>query len=166
MESLSPQQLRECFVNCSRSEAEALPLPPGAHEIDWSRREFLGWRDPRLPQRGYVVIPTADGPVGIVLHASDASVRSHTPAMCGWCQDVHYTREVYFWSARRAGQAGRNGDTVGALVCGSFECCENVRRIPPPQFVGFDAGRVVEDRIAGLAARVRRFAATVIGARI
>jgi hypothetical protein len=73
---------------------------------------------------------------------------------------------VYFWSARRAGQAGRNGDTVGTLVCGGFECSENVRRTPPPQFVGFDADAVVEERIAGLAERARRFAATVVGARI
>src|SRR5689334_25026114 len=62
MEILSPQQIRESFVNCSRSEAEELPPPPGLHEVDWARREYLGWRDPRLPQRGYVVIPTADRP--------------------------------------------------------------------------------------------------------
>ncbi|WP_348787888.1 FBP domain-containing protein [Leifsonia sp. NPDC080035] len=166
MESLTPQQIRESFVNCSRADAEELPLPPGMHEVDWSRREYLGWRDPRLPQRGYVVVPTADGPVGIVLKASEASMRSHAPSMCGWCQDVHFTRDVYFWSARRAGQAGRNGDTVGTLVCGGFECSENVRRTPPPQYVGFDPDRVVEDRIAGLAERAGRFAATVVGARI
>jgi len=166
MEILSPQQIRESFVNCSRSEAEELPLPPGLHEVDWARREYLGWRDPRLPQRGYVVIPTADGPVGIVLRASEASMRSHVPSMCGWCQDVHLTNDVWFWSARRAGQAGRNGDTVGTLVCGAFECSANVRRTPPPSYVGFDADIVVAERIAGLAERSRRFAATVVGARI
>jgi hypothetical protein len=32
--------------------------------------------------------------------------------------------------------------------------------------VGFDADLVVEERIAGLAERARRFAATVVGARI
>ncbi len=166
MDSLTPDEIRSSFVNCSRADAETLPLPPGVHEVDWARREYLGWRDPRLPQRGYVVIPTADGPVGIVLRASEASMRSHTPSMCGWCQDVHYQRDVYFWSARRSGAAGRNGDTIGALVCGSFECTENVRRTPPPQFVGFDADRVVEDRIAGLAERTRRFAQAVVGAHI
>lgn len=166
MESLTAREIRDSFVNCSRADAEELPLPPGMHEVDWSRREYLGWRDPRLPQRGYVVVPTPDGPVGIVLKASEASMRSHAPSMCGWCQDVHVTREVYFWSARRAGQAGRNGDTVGTLVCGSFECSENVRRTPPAQYVGFDPDRVIEEQIAGLAERAGRFAATVVGARI
>jgi len=166
MESLTEEQIRESFVNITRSEADDMPLPPGMHEIDWSRREYLGWRDPRLPQRGYVVIPTDDGPVGILLRASEASMRSHTPSMCGWCQDIHYPRDVYFWSARRAGQAGRNGDTVGTHVCGEFECSVNVRRTPPPQFIGFDQEAVIADRIAGLAERARRFAATVVGARI
>jgi hypothetical protein len=166
MEILSPQQIRESFVNCSRSEAEEIPLPPGLHEVDWARREYLGWRDPRLPQRGYVVIPSGDGPVGILLRASEASMRSNVPSMCGWCQDVQLVRDVYFWSARRAGQAGRNGDTVGTLVCGSFECSVNVRRTPPPQYVSFESDRVIEERIAGLAERARRFAATVVGARI
>lgn len=166
MESLTPQEIRESFVNCSRADAAELPLPPGLHEVDWARREYLGWRDPRLPQRGYVVIPTENGVVGIVLRASEASMRSHMPTMCGWCQDVHLVRDVYFWSARRAGEAGRKGDTVGALVCGSFECTENVRRTPPPHYVGFDADRVVEDQIQGLGERVRRFAQAVVGARI
>ena len=165
MDTLTPQELRDSFVNCSRADAADLPLPPGMHEVDWSRREYLGWRDPRLPQRGYVVIPTGSGPVGIVLRASEASMRSHAPTMCGWCQDVHVRRDVYFWSARRAGDAGRRGDTVGALVCASFECTENVRRTPPPQFVGFDSARVIEEQIAGLGERVRRFAQAVVGVR-
>jgi hypothetical protein len=166
MESLTPEAIRDSFVNCSRTEAAQLPLPPGMHEVDWSRREYLGWRDTRIPQRGYIVVPTRDGPVGIVLRASDASMRSHAPSMCGWCQDVHLTHDVYLYVARRAGAAGRNGDTVGTMLCGGFECSENVRRTPPPSYVGFDAETVVADRIAGLAERARRFAATVIGARI
>lgn len=42
MDSLTPQEIRDSFVNCSRDDAEDLPLPPGAHEIDWERREYLG----------------------------------------------------------------------------------------------------------------------------
>jgi hypothetical protein len=57
MDILSQQEIRDAFVNCSRSEAEELPMPPGLHEVDWSRREYLGWNDPRLPQRGFVVVP-------------------------------------------------------------------------------------------------------------
>jgi hypothetical protein len=166
MDILSQQEIRDAFVNCSRSEADDLPMPPGLHEVDWSRREYLGWNDPRLPQRGFVVVPTENGPVGIVLRASDASMRSHAPTMCGWCQDVHLTHDVYLYVAKRAGQAGRNGDTVGTMLCGGFECCENVRRTPPPSYVGFDADAVIADRISGLGERARRFAATVVGARI
>src|SRR5438445_12646567 len=137
MESLTPEEIRDSFVNCSRTEAARLPLPPGMHEVDWSRREYLGWRDTRIPQRGYIVVPTRDGPVGIVLRASDASMRSNAPSMCGWCQDVHLTHDVYLYVARRAGAAGRNGDTVGTMLCRGFECSENVGRPPTPSSVGF-----------------------------
>ncbi|HEV7811489.1 MAG TPA: FBP domain-containing protein [Leifsonia sp.] len=166
MDILSQEEIRDAFVNCSRSEAAELPMPPGLHEVDWSRREYLGWPDPRTAQRGFIVIPTGSGPVGIVLRASDASMRSSKPSMCGWCQDVQLAHDVYLYVARRAGQAGRNGDTVGTMLCGGFECCENVRRPPSPSIVGFDADAVVAERIAGLAERARRFAATVVGARI
>ncbi|WP_223690615.1 FBP domain-containing protein [Leifsonia poae] len=166
MEMLSQQEIRDAFVNCSRTEAAELPMPPGLHEVDWSRREYLGWRDPRSPQRGFVVVPTVDSPVGIVLRASDASMRSHSASMCGWCQDVQLTHDVYLYVARRAGQAGRNGDTVGTMLCGDFDCCENVRRKPSPAVVGFDVEAAVAARIAGLGERAQRFAATVVGARI
>lgn len=165
MDILSQQEIRDAFVNCSRTEAAALPMPPGLHEVDWSRREYLGWRDPRSPQRGFIVVPSVGGPIGIVLRASDASMRSRVSSMCGWCQDVHVNHDVYLYVAKRAGQAGRNGDTVGTMLCGDFDCCENVRRTRPASIVGFDADAVVAARIAGLGERAQRFAATVIGTR-
>lgn len=164
MQTLSPQEIRDSFVNCSRSTSRDLPLPPGTHEIDWERREYLGWRDPRLVQRGYIVVPNDErGCVGIVLRASDASLRSPRHAVCSWCQEVHFMRDVYLWSASLAGEPGRRGNTVGAFVCGGFECSENVRREPPEFFVNFDSDRFIHTRIQGLGDRVERFADAVLG---
>ncbi|WP_370558485.1 hypothetical protein [Leifsonia xyli] len=56
--------------------------------------------------------------------------------------------------------------TRSAFVCGAFECCENVRRTPPPQFGGFDIERAMHEGIAGLAERARRFAAIVVGTHL
>ena len=63
-----------------------------------------------------------------------------------------------FFSARRAGKAGRNGDTVGTLLCENFECSANVRRPMPPAYLGFDVKAARLRRIEALRANVDRFA--------
>lgn len=166
MNPLTPDEIRGSFVNCSQGVARDLPLPPGTHEIDWKRREYLGWRDPRQPQRGFIVVPhDIEGVVGIVLRASDASFRSSVPTVCSWCHEVYFMHDVYLWSASLAGEAGRRGNTVGAFACGDFECSENVRRKPPENFVSLDKDQVITARIGVLAERVQGFASTILGER-
>ena len=54
MKPLSPEEIRDSFVNASPADLERMALP-GLHEVIWADREFLGWRDPQSPQRGYLV---------------------------------------------------------------------------------------------------------------
>ena len=56
METLTEQQLRRSFINCSRGEASALTLPRDFAALAWPDLVFLGWRDPRAPLRGYMVV--------------------------------------------------------------------------------------------------------------
>ena len=65
-------------------------------------------------------------------------------------------------STRRAGQAGRNGDTLGTLVCANFECSSNVRKLPPMAYIGFDVEAARQKRIAGLQERSAAFASAVL----
>lgn len=98
--------------------------------IDWDQRDYLGWRDTKIGKRAYAAIPTLDGAViGILFRQAEASPRSR--AQCSWCQDVKRPNDVVFYSAKRSGSAGRNGDTVGTLVCEDFQCSGNVRKTPP-----------------------------------
>lgn len=32
-----------------------MTMPEGLSSLDWEARDFLGWRDPRAPQRAYLV---------------------------------------------------------------------------------------------------------------
>src|SRR4051794_2073682 len=127
---ISEQQLLGAFVNASRKETSLITLPDGFDALAWESLDFLGWRDQKLPRRAYAVIPTLDDElVGILFQQAEAAPRAR--AQCSWCQDVQLPNEVVFLSAKRAGPAGRKGDTIGTLVCERFQCSKNVRRLPP-----------------------------------
>ena len=82
--------------------------------------------------------------------------------MCAWCEDVYATDDVSMYVARRAGGPGRNGDTIGTLICTTFECSHNVRRKPTIIEAGQDPAGVVLRRIEGLRERSVRFAREVL----
>ncbi|MBO9577353.1 MAG: FBP domain-containing protein [Microbacteriaceae bacterium] len=152
--------LRSSFVNASRREVGELTLPPGFDAIDWDQLDYLGWRDPRIARRAYVVVPALDGdPTGILLRQAEASPRAR--AQCSWCQDVRLPNDVVFYSAKRSGPAGRNGNTIGTLVCQDFECSRNVRRTPPLAYEGYDVEAARLRRIDELRLRAASFAAGV-----
>lgn len=91
-----------------------------------------------------------------------AEVLPRARAQCSWCQDINLTNEVVFYGAKRAGQAGRKGDTIGTLICANFGCSANVRKRPPLAYVGFDVEEAREKRIADLRSHAEAFAREVI----
>jgi hypothetical protein len=154
---LTPAAIRASFVNASRKEVSALTLPDDIDTLDWESLDYLGWRDPKIAKRAYAVVPTLDGGIiGILFRQADASPRSR--AQCAWCNDVTLPNEVVFYNARRSGSAGRNGNTVGTLVCRDFECSRNVRRTPPLAYEGFDVEAARQRRIDDLRVRAATFA--------
>jgi hypothetical protein len=160
MLSLDEKSIRASFVNASRKEVSDLTLPPGFAELEFERLDYLGWRDPKAARRAYLMLPTSDGLVGVLLRQAEATSRSR--AQCSWCQDIELPNPVVFYSARRAGADGRKGDTVGTLMCDEFQCSANVRRRPSMASMGFDPEAVKAERIAELRARAAAFADVVL----
>lgn len=161
---LTPAAIRSSFVNASRKEVKDAVLPDSLDTVDWDALDFLGWRDPKFAKRAYVVLPPLDGdPVGVVLRQADAMPRSR--AMCSWCRDVRLPNDVVFWSARRVGDAGRRGATVGTLICRDFECSRNVRNDPPPAYEGYDVAAARVQRIDELRLKVAGFADMLVTGR-
>jgi hypothetical protein len=162
---LTEKAVRAAFVNASRKEVSDLTLPPDFADLDWADLEYLGWRDPKLARRAYVVVPMpgdaepGDAVAGVVLRQAEASPRLR--AQCTWCQDVRLPNDVLFYAAKRAGAAGRNGDTVGTLVCGAFECSANVHVTPPEAYLGFDVEAARLERIESLRVRAAGFVENV-----
>lgn len=160
MQPITDTFIRSSFVNASRREAKDMTLPARFEDLtdgSWNDIDFLGWNDQRFAKRAYIVTPLLDGdPVGILLTRAGASPRSR--AMCNWCRDVRLPNEVVLFSAKRVGQAGRRGATVGILLCGEFQCSRNVRNDPPPAYDGFDVAAARARRIDDLRMRVAAFA--------
>ncbi|MBN9605801.1 MAG: FBP domain-containing protein [Actinomycetales bacterium] len=146
--------IRASFCNASRRESAGASLPDLA-SFPWSERDHLAWRDAKQPLLGYVVTELDGAPVGVLLRQAERTPRAR--AQCSWCEDVQLPNDVVFFSARRAGAAGRRGDTLGTLVCAHFECAVNVRRRPPLAYPGFDRDAEVARRIESLAQRVSDF---------
>ena len=157
MEPLTEQQVRRSFVNCSKGEANGVTLPRDFGTLPWEELELLGWRDPKAPLRGYLVVPRDGRPVGVSLRAADTRMSSRTAAMCLLCQTAQTGDAVSLFTARRIGEAGRNGNTVGTYVCADLRCAQRVRTEIPPWLVDRDPDEVVAERTAELRQRVQGF---------
>ncbi len=157
MHALTEQQVRRSFVNCSQGEAKGLALPRDFAELDWAALDLLGWRDPKAPLRGYLVIDAGDGPVGIAVRAADTRMSSRTAAMCLLCQTGQTGDAVSLFTAKRTGAAGRNGNTVGTYMCADLGCADRVRTEIPPWLQDRNPDEVVAERAAELRERVRNF---------
>ena len=149
------QDLRSSLINASLRERKALTLPPDFATLQWEKLDYLGWRDPKMPAVGYVVVHLEEGPIGILLRQSDGQIRSR--AQCSWCEDVRLPNDVVLFSAKRAGPSGRNGNTIATLACANFECSTNVRKLPPVAYLGYDIEAARVRRIEALQLHVQQF---------
>ncbi len=97
--------------------------------------------------------------MGIVFRRAGGKIRNR--AQCPWCEDVDLPNDVVFFNAKAGGQAGRDGDTIGMLVCADFECPTNVRMMKSLPCIGFDREAEVRRRISVLREHVLNFAKRV-----
>lgn len=164
MNSLTEKQIRSAFVNASRKDASQASIPD-LEAIDFTELEYLGWHDEDRVNTAYVSAWVDEQPVTIALRKAQYTGRKRK-GICAWCQDAVATNPVSFYVARRAGASGRNGNTVGTMICTDFACSKNARRLPTlTETMGqSEAERdwMREQRVAGLAERVERFVRNVL----
>ncbi|GAB3617679.1 FBP domain-containing protein [Okibacterium endophyticum] len=160
MKPLTEADIRSSFVNATPEEVQRMPLP-GLHETLWNEREYLGWRDPQAARLGYLVHWADDRPVGVLLRAAAGSLRSGIAAMCSFCHTAQPATQVRLFSAPRAGEAGRNGDTVGTYICEDLACSHLIRTVPPhlnpPQLIA-QRGEAMLGRVENFTAGIMRTA--------
>jgi treble-clef zinc-finger protein len=159
---MTDQQVRRSFVNCSKGEANSATLPRDLADLPWGELEVLGWRDAKAPLRGYLVVQRESGPVGITLRAADSRMSVRRTVMCLLCRSTQSGDAVSLFTARRAGAAGRNGNTVGTYVCADLGCAARVRTEIPPWLRERDPAEVGEEQAAELRHRVEEFVDAVL----
>ena len=164
MNPLTEKQIRTSFVNASKREAAQATLPD-LDALDWAQLDYLGWYDRKAPLSSYVVLELDGTPTGVLLRSSDAKTgRARSKGVCAWCEDVVVTDDVSLYVARRGGAPGRNGNTIGTLICTDFGCSRNVRRTPTFTEAGNDPlarELIIDRRTTGLRERAARFVAEV-----
>ncbi|GAA5230017.1 FBP domain-containing protein [Arthrobacter cryoconiti] len=155
MLELNEKTIRGSFINASVRERTNLTLPENFATLDWEELDFLGWRDRKYPELGYVVGYVDAKPTAILLRRAEAATRARP--QCTLCEDVFLPNDVAFFNAKRAGKAGRNGNTVSTLMCAGFECSANVRRLPVAAYLGFDVEGARRERMATLVSNFEGF---------
>jgi hypothetical protein len=171
MRSISEGEIRASFVNCSKGEAQRLNLPRGFGEGEtaWDDLDFFGWRDPGAPERGYLVAVRGDGAggriVGVSLRAGSGGGRGFTArSICTLCKTTRTGGGVALLSARRAGESGRNGNTVGQYICSDLACSLYVRGKKVSAGTLLDETLDLDSRIERVRKGVDAFLARIIAA--
>ncbi|MFK4089390.1 FBP domain-containing protein [Kribbella sp. NPDC020789] len=161
MEPLTIDEIRGSFVNSTRSLVKAMTPPPGFTDLPWESLDFLGWRDPKAPNRGYLVVRRAGGVTGIAVNTQASAKPRRGTGLCDLCFTAHQVTDVALFAARRAGTAGREGNTVGTYICADLACSlylRGLRDVEVPQ------GETIapELRIERLSSRLETFVSRVL----
>jgi hypothetical protein len=159
MNPLSENEIRGSFVNCSKGEARRLNLPRSLADVPWADLDFLGWRDPGAPDRGYLVTERHGQLIGLTLRVPPAARRSLVKtSLCSICVTSHAGSGVDLLTAPKVGAAGRQGNTVGTYICADLACSLYLRGKKTSMLVRrFEETLTLDERIARARANLARF---------
>ena len=148
MKAASEQDIRASFINCTKGEAKRLPVPRDLADRPWSDLDFLGWTDLSAPDRSYLVTERADGLIGVTLRFPSSQRGFLHRSMCSLCVTTHPGGGVSLMTARKAGPAGREGNSVGLYMCTDLACSLYVRgRKIPESGIRIEESLTVEQQI-------------------
>ncbi|WP_203994605.1 FBP domain-containing protein [Sphaerisporangium rufum] len=166
MRPVAERDIRASFINCSKGETKRLNPPRELADLPWADLDFLGWRDPGAPERAYLVAEHDGSLAGIALRVTSGAARGFTSrSMCSLCLTTHTNGGVALMTARRTGEAGRQGNTVGHYLCADLACSLYVRgRKEAPGGGPIDESLTVDEKAARVRANVAAFLAKVTGA--
>jgi FBP C-terminal treble-clef zinc-finger len=168
VEALTEKQIRGSFVNYTKGEATRLKLPMDFAELPWEELDFLGWTDPGAPLRAHIVLPRANGPVGVTLRVpSTGRTSAVKSSMCHACLTGHASSGVTLFAAPLAGAAGREGNTVGTYLCADLACSLYIRGRRQPKLRGglHEETLTLDERITRTVGNLTAFADKVMGLR-
>ncbi len=150
MKEATENDIRSSFINCSKGEAKRLPMPRDLAERPWGDLDFMGWRDLSAPDRSYLVTEDpADGKLfGVTFRFPSRQRGFLHRSMCSLCLTTHPRGGVALMTARKAGPAGREGNSVGAYMCTDLACSLYLRGKKVPETgARFEESLTLEEQI-------------------
>ncbi|WP_415976360.1 FBP domain-containing protein [Rhodococcus sp. 077-4] len=161
MQPISERDIRSSFVNSSKGDAGRLSLPEMFDAVPWDDLDFLGWTDPKMAGRSYLVVPQVDRLRGIALRYKPGGPRK--AQMCSICLTTHANGGVSLMAAAKAGESGRRGNTVGTYICSDLACSLYARKKKTPALGRqFKEDFDVETRTAAVKDNIDAFVARVL----
>lgn len=130
MEPINEAAIRASFVNCTKGEATRMNLPRDFAEVPWADLDFLGWRDHGAPERSYLVAERRGRVIALALRSGSGGGGGGgftARSICTICKTTRTGGGVALLSARKAGESGRNGNSVGQYICSDLACSLYVR---------------------------------------
>jgi hypothetical protein len=162
MKSLTEQEIRAAFLNCTRGQAKRLFVPRDLADRPWADLDYLGWRDPQAPHRAFLVAELDGHPRGLALRCPDPTPGRPARGMCAICLTTH-TGGVSLMVAPKAGRAGQLGNSVGTYICDDLACSLYVRGRREVGAGGrLPESLTVEEKIDRTVANVAAFVARVV----
>ncbi|GAA1958798.1 FBP domain-containing protein [Catenulispora subtropica] len=132
MRPATEDEIRASFANCSQGEAKRLPMPRDLPAVSWPDLDFLGWRDLGAPDRAYLVVPRGADLVGITLRTATTRKDFLRRNLCSLCFTTHQGGGVALMTGRKAGDAGRQGNSAGLYLCTDLSCSLYIRGVKSP----------------------------------
>lgn len=149
MRPLTEHDIRTSFINCSKGEAKRLSVPRDLDQRPWDDLDFLGWRDPGAPDRSHLVTERRGRLTGVTLRFPSSQRGFLHRSMCSLCLTTHPGGGVSLMTARKAGAAGRDGNSVGLYMCTDLACSLYVRGKKTPEAGGrFEESLTLEEQVA------------------
>ncbi|MFE9573057.1 FBP domain-containing protein [Streptomyces sp. NPDC006692] len=149
MKAVTEREIRASFINCSKGEASRLAVPRDLDSRPWDDLDFLGWREPSAPDRANLVTERAGELVGVALRFPSRQRGALQRSMCSVCLTTHSGSGVSLMTARLAGRAGRDGNSVGIYMCTDLACSLYLRgkKVPDGVFGRFEESLTQEEQV-------------------
>ncbi|MEU1181447.1 FBP domain-containing protein [Streptomyces sp. NPDC005820] len=162
MRSLTESDIRTSFVNCSKGDAKRIYVPRDLDQLPWADLDFLGWRDPGAPDRSHLVAERRGELLGVALRFPPSRHGALHRSMCSLCLTTHPGGGVSLMTARKAGAAGREGNSVGLYMCTDLACSLYVRGRKVPESGGrLEESLTLDQQIARTTGRLSAFLDTL-----
>ncbi|GAA1608262.1 FBP domain-containing protein [Leucobacter chromiireducens] len=154
-------ELRAALGNIDESTRRTVRMTRHPLRPAWGERDYIGWRDPSAPQRGYLFTAHGGALRGIMLTTTRTRTAAGRAVMCELCRIPRRFEQVSLFVAPTA-LAERRMSTLGTYLCVDLDCNARVNALRPLTPLDPPADELVAAHRAELAGRAAGFVDEVL----